>query len=273
MKPTFVRRQTESYIDITCKTSNIQKGISYWQILEEETLTEHQYIYSSISTGGKNQDMSRNIPLCDWALFKELPTWRITAGVETTIELERVMKDVYRRSTTTTRKARIPFWWNEEIQEKRKICLRLRRGITRTRKRMQANEEVINQHADLKRSKKELQHLINASKRKHWDDLSRELGEDIWGIGYKIATIKLMGYAAFDIAVEKKVEIAKELFLTKIRPGGNLEPRNVLTKMKSGKAPGVDGIPTEAIKILEQISPAIICRFHLRLFGHLQIKS
>ncbi|KAG5894308.1 hypothetical protein JTB14_015548 [Gonioctena quinquepunctata] len=123
-KPTFVRRDTESYIDITCSTQNIQKSITDWEILDCETLTEHQYICFSITTKNKKpQNPRRSKPICDWKIFKELATWRITDAVRTIEDLEKVMREVYRTSLTTTEKDRTPFWWTPDIGVKRQECL------------------------------------------------------------------------------------------------------------------------------------------------------
>ncbi|KAG5898381.1 hypothetical protein JTB14_015812 [Gonioctena quinquepunctata] len=181
------------------------------------------------------------------------------------------MREVYRTSLTTTEKDRTPFWWTPDIGVKRQECLSLRREATRMNKRTPRNEEELNEaRDDLRRCRKELRFLNNQSRKKHWDDLCRELEDDIWGTGYKIATKKLVGHTPFNIAVEQKIKVANDLFPRKkkswkiSRTGGAGEPftaeelKNVLEKMKPGKAPGLDGIPMEAIKKLEEIAPETI---------------
>ncbi|KAG5875400.1 hypothetical protein JTB14_031374 [Gonioctena quinquepunctata] len=123
------------------------------------------------------------------------------------------MREVYRTSLTTTEKDRTPFWWTPDIGVKRQECLSLRREATRTNKQTPRNEEELNEaRHDLRRCRKELRFLINQSRKKHWDDLCRELEDDIWGTGYKIATKKLVGHTPFNIAVEQKNKVANDLF-------------------------------------------------------------
>ncbi|KAG5863358.1 hypothetical protein JTB14_028553 [Gonioctena quinquepunctata] len=165
-KPTFFRRQTESHIDITCLTHNIQKIIRDWQVLEDETLTDHLYIYFSLTTTkSKLRNTMNSRTVCDWDLFKELVTWRITAGVETKKDLGKVLKETYRGSPKVNEKTMTSFWWNEDIKKK-KECLRLRRSHTRINKRTPRNEDEMNKaRKDQKRCRKELQYLINQSKK------------------------------------------------------------------------------------------------------------
>lgn len=79
-----------------------------------------------------------------------------------------------------------PYWWNIEIEEKRKECTETRRTLTRLRKATQINDlnEMQEKHKD---QKKELKVLINKSKKTLWRQLCDELDKDIWGQGYKLA--------------------------------------------------------------------------------------
>nr|CAI5849890.1 unnamed protein product [Callosobruchus analis] len=44
-KPTFSRGLTQSYIDVTISTSNLAKDIDKWEVLDEESLSNHHFIY------------------------------------------------------------------------------------------------------------------------------------------------------------------------------------------------------------------------------------
>ncbi|EFA13619.2 Putative 115 kDa protein in type-1 retrotransposable element R1DM-like Protein [Tribolium castaneum] len=50
LRPTFVRGESESYIDVTMATNKIAGDVTNWEILDIETLTEHKYIYFEIRT-------------------------------------------------------------------------------------------------------------------------------------------------------------------------------------------------------------------------------
>lgn len=43
--PTFVRGGSESYIDVTFSTQKLAKLIVHWEVIEQENLTDHRYIY------------------------------------------------------------------------------------------------------------------------------------------------------------------------------------------------------------------------------------
>ncbi|KAK9736670.1 Amino acid permease [Popillia japonica] len=116
--------------------------------------------------------------------------------------------------------------------------------------------------------KKELRKLIRLSKRKHWSKLCNDLNSDVWGDGYKIAVKSLKNVVPYDIPDKGKKEIAKKLFpcssrvrqdyrkrVDTVLPFTAIELKEAVNNMKSGKALGPDGIPTETIKETEKAGP------------------
>lgn len=116
-------------------------------------------------------------------------------------------------------------------------------------------------------SKKDLRKLINASKREHWRKLCNELDKDIWGgQGYKMAMKGLKSMTPYDIPTDKKKEIVLVLFprdddpcrykhyLENANPFSMDELSSAVKRIKGGKAPGLDGIPPEAIKEVMKVS-------------------
>ncbi|KAG5886457.1 hypothetical protein JTB14_012869 [Gonioctena quinquepunctata] len=119
-KPTFVRRATGSFIDVTLASQKIAKSITNWRVLDDETLQ-------------KNDTKTSNV-----------------------------------------------YWWNADIANKRKECTRHRREITRKRGNRHTNAREIEEAEDLyKTAKKELRKLINESKKKCWQELLKDLENDI----------------------------------------------------------------------------------------------
>ncbi|KAK9686499.1 Endonuclease-reverse transcriptase [Popillia japonica] len=79
-----------------------------------------------------------------------------------------------------------PYWWNGDVECRRRECHRLRREMTRKHRMqvsaiMQANAEQA-----YKNAKSDYKHTIINAKRSQWTTLLRELDEDIWGDGFKI---------------------------------------------------------------------------------------
>ncbi|KAG5869839.1 hypothetical protein JTB14_007473 [Gonioctena quinquepunctata] len=72
MEPTFASRRTESYIDITCATSNIQKGISDWNGRSKtdpntrRKFAEHEIkVYEGLLRDMLNREMEITVSLAD----------------------------------------------------------------------------------------------------------------------------------------------------------------------------------------------------------------
>ncbi|KAK9686520.1 hypothetical protein QE152_g37119, partial [Popillia japonica] len=131
----------------------------------------------------------------------------------------------------------VPYWWNQEISEKRKQCMITRRRYTKLRRRGDGEAESLRTYEEYKRCKKELRRLIGLSKKEHWNRLCEELNNNIWGDGYKIA-----------------VKGIKQLVPHKdtVPPFTSIELKEAISNLKTGKAPGLDGIPMEAIKETEK---------------------
>lgn len=47
-KPTFVRGDTKSFIDVRCLTQQIVKTIADWKVLDVESLNDHAFIYFKV---------------------------------------------------------------------------------------------------------------------------------------------------------------------------------------------------------------------------------
>ncbi|KAK9680734.1 hypothetical protein QE152_g38855 [Popillia japonica] len=159
----------------------------------------------------------------------------------------------------------IPYWWSDEINDKRKQCMEARRGYTKMAKTNASEVEKLRASIKYKLTKKELRKLIRLSKREHWNKLCNDLNSDVWGDGYKIAVKSLKNFVPYDIPDKDKKEIAKKLFpcssrarqdyrkrVDTVLPFTAIELTDAANNMKSGKASGPDGIPTEAIKETEK---------------------
>lgn len=115
---------------------------------------------------------------------------------------------------------------------------------------------------------------INRTKRAKWKELCKELEEDVWGQGYHIAMRSLnAGKVPYSLPKTQK-KIAEDLFPStddfrarrereneeSIVPFTGEELREVERKIKSCKAPGMDEVPSEAVKIILQEIPEEVLR-------------
>lgn len=268
--PTFVRGSSGTYIDITLSTKKIARAVKNWKVTEEESMSLHNHIMYEIENvveDGKRDPFREKI--IDWRKVERILKNNLTNVNPTIKKITAVIKDAQISSTQRKEeKEDKPYWWNDVIEGKRKNCIRLRRNILRMKKKGKYDE--ITQE-ELKKSRKELKKEINSEKKKHWDRLCDELDNDVWGEGYKIVTKLMKGHQiSLKLSKECILKIAKELF-----PRGEIqeetrtidrthysiakftheELENAVCRAKNGKAPGIDGIRNESIKLAHQIAP------------------
>ncbi|KAK9685874.1 hypothetical protein QE152_g37626 [Popillia japonica] len=177
----------------------------HWEVLEDETLTEHQYIYFEIGKAGTGKRTVFTKPAVDWKAFRE--TLEITTtgmAAANYVTGTRLIMQAFRNSTKRNIKCKQdPYWWTDDIGEKRRACMKTRRELTRIRKR---NVDAPAWDAALmayRSSRKALSKLIKLSKRKCWEELCAEVDNDVWGRAYKIV-MKKTGYLTPYETVEAK---------------------------------------------------------------------
>nr|CAH7729394.1 unnamed protein product [Callosobruchus chinensis] len=185
-----------------------------------------------------------------------------------------VIKNILTESTIMrgTHIARVPYWWNTDIEAARRVCISSRRELARYRRKPTAlaTETQSLQDAYVV-ARKTLQRLIHAAKRKCWKELCDNLEDDIWGEGYRLVTKQLQNTGmTHSMCDDWKVQIVRELFPTRqdqwqrhppergVQPFTAEELSEAANKLKRGKAPGPDNVPPEAIKKLVEIAPQFI---------------
>ena len=82
------------------------------------------------------------------------------------------------------------YWWNEEIEEKKRSCFAARRKITRSK----GNLEFKRNHA---LAKKDFRLAFKLSQKAKWLELLNQVDKNPWGLAYKIVTNKLKGRQEF----------------------------------------------------------------------------
>lgn len=278
-------------IDITLATPNTAAIIPNWRVLEDYSASDHQHIQYTI-TDTKHRTVSTRHLRKSWNEKKLDETklinflkkrWETITNepavtnadtetlVERTMTLIAASCEASMPRKTSQGKRRPNYWWNAEISELRRQCLKLRRKTVRAnRKRQQGQHDTLS--AELDSAKKALKIAIKSSKRQHWRRLCAELDEDPWGRAYQIA-VKRLGKQGPVPPMEPNMmgKIIEDLFPRHTRrpPRENWTPspappftteelQNAASTLKTGKAPGPDGVPTSVIKAIAMKCPNVL---------------
>ncbi|XP_062123233.1 uncharacterized protein LOC133836657 [Drosophila sulfurigaster albostrigata] len=202
--PTFCRPGCEGTIpDITLATERAANRLQEWGVLEDYTGSDHQYICFSINSNHRRRPDHDKKTTRRWNA-KKLDTEKLIevldASMETAVDprdarstVRHTMRAIEHScaaampKTTSFLKRKAAYWWNEQIAELRRACLRARRKMTRARSRSSATAE-IEEH---KEARKRLKLAIVHSKKSKWEELRNDINTNPWGLGYKIVTRKL----------------------------------------------------------------------------------
>ena len=290
---TFTRGESGSIIDLTIATAGTARRIADWKVLDEETLSDHRYIEFTVSQRekqGKETGRHNKIKHPSWntrkldesklrlfleetRLMDELNWVETPETTETLAKTTRSKMIAACDASAPRRKSErcvgnSMHWWNEELSRLRKECLKARRVSTRSKG---------NKSSEIawKKVKKAFKKAMKKSQQKSWKDLIAEVEKDTWGLAYKIATRKLVSRqkvpgldnqqwvreiirALFPLEGAwarkewKDVVVHEEdLFtLEELKPAG--------AKLKTGKAPGPDGIPNEILRKIVEVYPRML---------------
>lgn len=97
------------------------------------------------------------------------------------------------------------YWWNDEIAEKRKLCIHKRRIFQSRGRRSVPRDEG---RAEYVETKKDPRTAIKRSQEKAWTDLVSKVEMDIWGTPYRLVTKKLSKHSRNAYTQEREIEIA-----------------------------------------------------------------
>lgn len=276
--------------DITFASESLLSRITDWRVLEDFTGSDHQFLLFKVSDNQRRVPATGERPLrwntnkLDMGKFTEVLTrgvldapaapgeTRAGALVTSTMELitEACNKSMPRRKP---RRDKQPvYWWTDEIADLRQACIRARRLATRARIPADYNRKAEAYRA----ARKSLRRAINQSKHDCWRKLRVDVDSDPWGLGYKIVTQKLSARSPPSILDGATMErIVQTLFPThENRPEAafegvedvpffsNEELETAVLSLKNNKAPGPDGIPSEALKKIYAVNSDILLRMY-----------
>lgn len=263
--PTLIRHNGTSYIDLTIVSEDIVKRGYNWNVLhEEETLSDHQFI--TLELHGAKLSKRRYIQSLNSKLFQEklqkrLANWDVT-NTDAAIQ---GIKHIYltsRHRLHADNNYRLPYWWNDTIEEGIKNLKRRRRKLQRETQN-EANR--LRLREQYKEERKRVSKEIARAKKHKWKELCKSLEEDIFGEAYKIikSQLKCSGPKIW-LKQGEKVQIFEKLFQTiptsKPQPIATsrshttrvteAELEYAISRIKTGKSPGPDQMLPEHIKTM-----------------------
>ena len=167
----------ETTPDITLASERIASIVKRWEVMEDYTGSDHQYITFEIDPQNTVTQNNLHGTTRNWNVSKlnsdahiseidkqDLPKYDIGDVRENVQNTMRLITQACRKGmprSQSRRQKRAAYWWTENIAQLRRACLHLRRVYTRNRRRGNATTEMYNLHA----AKKELMRAIEISKK------------------------------------------------------------------------------------------------------------
>nr|CAH7758100.1 unnamed protein product [Callosobruchus chinensis] len=254
---------------------------SIWEVLDEESLSLHNYISWNIDFMGVPLQHIQDSKTSNWIL-KHLDKGKFDTALQTLLKPKSIdnadqlmdtltaacNQSMPRRANTSKRGP--VYWWTQEIGELRRECLKARRAYTKKNLPEHAREI---RGLNYKLARQTLRVAITTSKSRCWKKLMEEVDDDIWGKGYRIVFKRTkLGPSLPNMSVERRRLVAEALFPSQPRVVYNTQPETPLNhftidellaasgKLKAKKTPEVDCIPAEIIKIAVTEAPDIFLK-------------
>jgi hypothetical protein len=286
ISPTFRRRGQQSFLDLTLCSGHASHRVHGWRVLEEETWSDHRYVEFRIQMEAGNPLPT---PSATWrASMLNMEVARQAIGemcsggspVESAEEVARILKEACRRAATRThphrRSKRSMYWWTQEIAETRKECVKMHRRCYRARP-----EEAETALERYKAAKKLLRAQIRRSKERCWIEMCEDVERDPFGKAYKIV-MKRMGAVNTRVPGPLLDDVVRRLFPQRpvqdwdhllsgngdeysFQPVHDAEVTQAESRISTRKAPGVDGVPPEVVKIFMRLKPSVFSAVANRL--------
>lgn len=169
-------------------------------MIDEESLSLHRFIEYTIGTT-RTRDLQKTHK--GWA-FRKLNSTKLEETLTTGLnEIRQDAEVVCGKAIDWLTKAcdgsmpksgnknRRPVpWWNPEISEQRRKCLKVRRAFTRLRKRTNSSGYAA-EHESFRTERKTLSAMIQAAKDDNWRRICELVDKDPWSHPYKIVMKKL----------------------------------------------------------------------------------
>lgn len=208
-QPTCVRPQGRSTIDLTWANARAARQISAWAVKEEvEILSDHLPIEFTVGDIGNRPrseaNLGWNFAKADWeelSAAMELSCDASTEDVRSDVNRfnDWLMSNVTSACNVAAPKRRLvnkrhTYWWSPELAQARKDCIKLRRRLTRARRRHGMDSDTtMALNGEYKYARKTLRQMIAKAKCAAWQSLIESIEENPWGRPYKLVLNKLRG--------------------------------------------------------------------------------
>ncbi|XP_015119319.1 uncharacterized protein LOC107042686 [Diachasma alloeum] len=265
-KPTFMRGEASSIVDLTFVSSALVRGNYSWEVADVYTASDHCAILWEVSTVQRIGEACPKTNTIGWKVSNfDLDTFLVALdarpidgrnAMEKVSEIMRRVTDACDASLPRKRtQSRLPpvHWWNDRIPTLRKECLSARRLSQRSRKRPNSEEL----EAQYKSARRELNKTIKCRKRQAWKELVDGVEDDTWGRPYKVVMSRLRSQMPSSTCPQLLEKIVSVLFpqqrelnrlsrqceVEAIPPITEDELMEACGRVGNTKAPGPDGIP------------------------------
>ena len=246
-----------------------------WKVLREETLGWQQMIAFGICEKKRRQGAHRTTG--GWRIsgptlesfgekFAEKATSTMEGGERAkyqhyAAQVISCCDEMFPRRSAHRRRQQEVYWWCDAVKERREECNKFRRRLTRINRgsNESGRAETVAEYKAIKRA---CNKAILDAKKSSWRKMLQDLDEDECCQGYRLVMKKTNMGTKIRMNEEQHMEVARNLFTTmkdrarrKVTQTEETEPftveemRRATDRLKTGKAPGLDGILPAIAKV------------------------
>ncbi|XP_056647307.1 uncharacterized protein LOC130451974 [Diorhabda sublineata] len=214
--PTFSRGNSSSHIDVTFVSNDINKMFGSWQVLDQETLSDHNYIFFEIPSL-ETQKVAPEKIIKGWKIEEKKIQYFISEIKQKIREetdtlnpqglmaaIKKACQRTFQPTYNYSGKRKPVYWWSSQISEARKECLCKKRYMTCANRISGSTvEEREKARAEYKEKRNYLKKMIKDAKKHSWKTVIEEVQNDVWGKGYQIVTKRFL--------LRPKTEISQDI--------------------------------------------------------------
>ncbi|KAL4104668.1 hypothetical protein QTP88_019950 [Uroleucon formosanum] len=283
---TFQSGNRSSIVDVTFATQRTAASITKWVVLEETSLSDHNYVHFCVEANPEDDvqpcTITKVVPskLKEYLDLNPFPLSFATYDVDALATgLSDTITQIYgfQHRPREGRSRRSVYWWSPELSSLRKDANHLRRVHKRKRKKS-CWESCLAEAEAAKTAKAILCKAIKRAKEKAWADLCDQVQRDPWGKPYKLVMGKLCRNSKIPgINTPGRAQlIIQGLFPVNEERDTMQWPQNLpedahftitelkyaTSQLKNSVSPGPDRVPNEAMKILSRLHPEVLLNLY-----------